>query len=101
MRKDILERKFEIIEWIKQKQPKSIICKNLRCKPETLESYLKKFNLEYRGNVGRQGFYRFDIEDFLNNKLPIRSDALKQKLFALKLKEKNVKNVRLKIGITK
>ena len=42
MRTDILERKEDILIWIKQKQPKSYICKELHCKPETLNSYLKK-----------------------------------------------------------
>ena len=88
MRIDILKRKDEIINWINENQPKSVICKHLKCKPETLELYLKKMNLIYKGNVGRCGFYRIEINDFLNNVRPIRSDALKNKLFKLNFKEK-------------
>lgn len=55
MRKDILDSKEQIIEWINEKQSKAFICKNLNCKPSTLESYLKKFNVEYKGNQGSRG----------------------------------------------
>ena len=43
MRKDILERKEEILDWVKINQSKSFICKELKCKPETLNSYLTYF----------------------------------------------------------
>ena len=55
MRQDILDRKEEILKWIDEKQSKSFICKQLICKPETLESYLKKFDVEYKGNMGLKG----------------------------------------------
>ena len=50
MRTDILERKEEILQWIDEHQPKAFICKQLQCKPETLNSYLKQMNIEYSGN---------------------------------------------------
>jgi Zn finger protein HypA/HybF involved in hydrogenase expression len=55
MRTDILDRKQEIVDWIEDNQPKSFICKQLNCKPETLESYLRKFGITYRGNMGMKG----------------------------------------------
>jgi len=55
MRTDILDRKKEIVDWIEDKQPKSFICKQLKCKPETLESYLQKFGIIYKGNMGMKG----------------------------------------------
>ena len=55
MRKDIVERKDEILRWVEDHQSKAFICKELRCKPETLESYLKKFGVVYKGNKGSQG----------------------------------------------
>ena len=55
MRQDIIDRKQEILEWIDEKQSKAFICKQLSCKPETLESYLKKFNVSYKGNMGLKG----------------------------------------------
>lgn len=42
MRQDILEKREQILQWIEEEQPKSYICQQLHCKPETLNSYLKK-----------------------------------------------------------
>lgn len=55
IRTDILERKEEILHWIEEKQSKAFICRQLKCKPETLNSYLKKMGIEYAGNQGLQG----------------------------------------------
>lgn len=55
IRLDIIERKSEIIEMIDDNEPKSRICKLLDCKPETLDSYLKKMGIEYKGNMGLKG----------------------------------------------
>ena len=55
MRKDILERKEEIIKMIDDKEPKSKMCKLLDCRPSTLETYLTLMNIEYKGNQGMSG----------------------------------------------
>ena len=55
MRTDILERKKEIEEWINIFQSKSFMCKQLQCKPETLNWWLNKMNLNYAGNQGAKG----------------------------------------------
>ncbi len=96
MRNDILNQKKEIIEWISENQPKSLICKKLNCKPETLDEYLKKFNVEYKGNIGRRGFLRIDINDYLGNKIPIKSNELKLKLYKLNLKKKQCEDCGIK-----
>ena len=46
MRTDILERKDEILQWIEEEQPKCYICRQLNCKQDTLNSYLKKMGIE-------------------------------------------------------
>lgn len=51
-RADILERKNDILKWIEENQSKAYMCRELKCKPETLNSYLKKMNIEYAGNQG-------------------------------------------------
>ena len=43
-RTDILQRKEEILKWINENQPKAFICRQLNCKPETLNSYLKSLS---------------------------------------------------------
>ena len=55
MRTDILERKEEIITMINNNESKSFICKKINCKQETLNGYLKKFGIDYKGNQGLKG----------------------------------------------
>ena len=55
MRTDILERKNDILQWIEEHQSKAFICRELKCKPETLSSYLEKMNINYEGNKGLKG----------------------------------------------
>jgi hypothetical protein len=52
MRNDILERKEEILQWISEGRSKAYMCKQLLCKPETLNSYLEKMGIEYAGKQG-------------------------------------------------
>ena len=55
IRTDILERRNDIENWISQNQSKAFICRELKCKPETLNSYLIKMGIEYSGNQGGKG----------------------------------------------
>jgi 5-methylcytosine-specific restriction endonuclease McrA len=55
MRNDIIEKKEIILSMIKNNESKSNICKFLECKPETLNSYLKKLGITYNGNQGLKG----------------------------------------------
>ena len=55
MRTDILERKADILQWIEENQSKAFICRQLKCKPETLNSYLQKMGIIYSGNKGLKG----------------------------------------------
>lgn len=93
MRTDILERKNEILQWISEEQPKCYICQQLHCKPETLNSYLKKMNIEYAGQQAKKGQqkgpcgYR-PASYYFDNKHAINSHKLKEKLFKDGLKER-------------
>lgn len=51
-RTDILERKEDILKWIEEHQSKAFICQELKCKPDTLNSYLKKWELNMQGIEG-------------------------------------------------
>ena len=55
MRKDILERRAEIESWISQMQPKAKMCFELKCRPSTLDAYLRKLGLTNKGNMGGKG----------------------------------------------
>ena len=86
MRTDILERKEEILQWIAEEQPKSYMCKQLGCKQETLNSYLKKMGIEYAGQQAKKGQFKGSnvyrpAQYYIENNLPIQSHKLKEKLF--------------------
>lgn len=90
MRTDILERKNEILEWIRQNKTKAFISKQLNCKQETLNSYLKKMNIEYKGNQGSKG--QKCAPNYINaieyaQKNNVSSYILKQKLIRDGIKE--------------
>lgn len=55
MRNDILERKEEILEWIKEDLPNAEIARRLKCKVDTLKSYYTKMGITYSGNQGAKG----------------------------------------------
>ena len=54
-RTDILERKNDILQWIREERPKSYICNQLHCKPETLNSYLNQMGIVYVGQQNKKG----------------------------------------------
>lgn len=91
-RTDILERKEEILQWIREEKPKCYIAQQLGCKQSTLNNYLIYMEIEYSGQQNKKGqqkgsnkykpaFYYFD------NKQPISSHKLKEKLFKDGIKE--------------
>ena len=89
-RTDILERKDDILNWIEQHQSKAFMCRELKCKPETLNSYLKQMNIEYAGNMGGKGIksdpkYK-TAEEYIKGTC-VKSHILKQKLIRDGLKE--------------
>lgn len=49
MRKDIEKRKNDIEKWIKERKPKTFICKELSCRPSTLNNWLSKWDIIYKG----------------------------------------------------
>lgn len=90
MRTDILERKNEILQWIEENQSKAYMCKQLKCKPETLNSYLQKMGITYGGNQGGKGIkvssqYKTAEEYAKTNN--VKSHVLKLKLIKDGIKE--------------
>ncbi len=92
MRSDILERRAEIVAWIAEHRPKAFMCRELRCKPLTLEGYLKKMGLEYKGNMGGKGHKHApnwkSAYHYLRAGSSIGSHKLKLKLLRDGLKER-------------
>lgn len=91
MRKDILERQVEIQAWIAERRSKAFLCRELNCKPDTLNAYLRKMKIEYAGNKGEQGWKKpvnaRPIVAYLIYGSLIGSHKLKLKLLKSGLKE--------------
>ena len=92
MRTDILERKDEILEWISQNQSKAFICRQLKCKPETLNAYLEKMDIQYDGNQAGKGFAKVSNQympliDYLANSKDIQTNKIRLKLLREGYKE--------------
>lgn len=91
-RSDILEKEKEIRQWINEEKSKRYICEQLHCKPETLNSYLEKMNIEYKGQPYKKGqnknprCYKPAIY-YIDNHKYISSSVLRQKLIKDGLKE--------------
>lgn len=91
MRSDILERESEIKEWIFENKTKAFMSRELHCKPLTLNSYLKKMGIVYKGNAGGKGLPKskksIPIDVYLDNQKTIASYRLKNRLIESGIKE--------------
>lgn len=95
MRQDILDKKEWILEQIAKNQSKAFICRELQCKPETLNSYLQKMGIEYKGNQSHKGqqinaTYKSVLEY-------IQKDNIKSHTLKLKLIRENIKEEKCEI----
>jgi hypothetical protein len=90
IRKDIIEKKQIIEDWIREHRSKLWIAKELKCKIDTLDSYLKKWNIEYKGNMGGKGHKscksRISAIDYANKEL-VQIPKLRKKLIEDGIKE--------------
>lgn len=89
-RTDILEAKEQILQWINEGRSKAFISKELKCKQETLNSYLKKMHIDYKGQQGwRKGIQANNYIPALEylKKENVKSHVLKQKLIKDGIKE--------------
>jgi len=89
-RLDILNRKEEILEMIKENKPLSDIYRKLKCKATTLTFYLKVMGINYSGNRGLKGIKisgkRKLALDYIKTDNP-HSHIIKIKLLEDKIKE--------------
>jgi 5-methylcytosine-specific restriction endonuclease McrA len=81
MRTDILARRREIEKWIQQHQSKAFICQQLECRPATLESWLERLGIKYKGQQSRPGktspFRKHATEFLKDNKFISSTHRLK------------------------
>jgi Zn finger protein HypA/HybF involved in hydrogenase expression len=86
MRKDIMNKKEDILKWINENKPKNYMCLELKCKPSTLNYWLKEMGIEYKGIQNWSNGKKFPEKwihssEYLKNGTIIHSERLKQKLF--------------------
>ena len=91
MRKDILESKSKIEVWVKENRPKAWMAEQLDCKIDTLNSYLNKWNIQYKGNMGARGYkpspYKKNATQYLKSGSFIVTSKLRTKLIEEGLKQ--------------
>lgn len=99
MRNDILERKDYILDLINNNTPKAEICRILKCKTVTLDSYLVKMDIKYDGNKGRKGSKHHEQRKpamfYIENNKIIGSHRLKNKLIEDGIKEHKCEKCKL------
>jgi hypothetical protein len=91
MRTDIIEHREEIEKWIQERQSKAYICMELRCKPATLEYYLKRMEIVYTGNKGLYGGKKartkISLDKVLCNNSTYNTNWLRKRLLEEGIKE--------------
>lgn len=88
-RNDILEKESKIRQWVSEHRSKAFICRQLDCKPLTLESYLGKLDIVYKGNQGGRGCNSSKTKpaiDYLYKGSTISTHRLKLKLIQAGIK---------------
>ena len=92
MRKDILDKKDQILQWIQEEKPKSFIARQLNCKPDTLNHYLNQMEIKYQGNRGTKGYPKghyscyLTLDEYLKQSTNIQSNKVKKKILEEGLK---------------
>lgn len=92
MRTDILEKKEQILQWIKENRSKAYMAKELNCNPKTINSVLEKLNIEYKGNQSGKGTNKanprkLSLKEYLETSLDIQSNKVRKKLIEEGYKE--------------
>ena len=91
MRKDILERREDILTWISENRSKAFMAKELNCKQDTLNKYLEQMGIVYSGNQSGKGFSKktngMTLVEYLNKSVDIQSNKVRKKLLQEGYKE--------------
>lgn len=93
MRKDIDDKKEQIISWINDKKSKKYICEQLKCKQETLNRYLNNWGIEYDGMKGygkreKVKTTYIPLEQYLKCSKDIQSNKIRNKLLIEGIKQR-------------
>lgn len=84
MRKDILERREDILLWIDENRSKAFMVRELNCKQDTLNKYLEQLGITYNGNQSGKNFSKkscgMSLIEYLDQSVDIQSNKVRKKL---------------------
>lgn len=90
--KNFKQNLSKILEMINNNESKANMCRLLKIKQDTLNSYFKKYNIVYNGNQNRKGIPHFEqmthYTEYTENGRNISASALRVKLIKQGVKEK-------------
>jgi 5-methylcytosine-specific restriction endonuclease McrA len=89
-RKDITDKEIEVRQWISENKPKAFICKELQCRPITLENHLRNWGITYKGNQGKKGStspIRKSALEYSKKEFGVQTPKLRKKLIQEGLKK--------------
>ena len=91
MRTDIEEKKELILSWIEEGLTKAAMCRELHCKPETLNRYLTKWDIDYKGNPSGKGMKKsrakWTLIEYLEKSTDIQTNKVRTRLLEEGYKE--------------
>lgn len=91
MRTDIEQKKDLILQWVEEGRSKASMSRELDCKPETLNRYLNKWDVEYKGNPSGKGMKKnrskWTLEEYLEKSTDIQTNKIRTKLLEEGYKE--------------
>ena len=91
MRTDIEEKKELILNWIEEGWTKAAISRELCCKPETLNRYLAKWDIDYKGNPSGKGMKKsrtkWTLIEYLEKSTDIQTNKVRTRLLEEGYKE--------------
>jgi len=98
MRKDIIEKRQLIEGWVLQSKSKAFMCRELKCKQDTLNRCLKRMGIHYKGNKGNKGIYhnenmdRLTALEYASKSTYVKTSKLREKLIEDGIKEPRCEN---------
>ena len=91
MRTDIEQKKDLVLQWIEEGRTKASMSRELDCKPETLNRYLNKWGIEYKGNPSGKGMKKnrtkWNLEEYLEKSADIQTNKIRGRLLEEGYKE--------------
>ena len=91
MRTDIEQKKGLVLQWIEEGRTKASMSRELDCKPETLNRYLNKWGIEYKGNPSGKGMKKnrskWNLEEYLEKSSDIQTNKIRTRLLEEGYKE--------------